>query len=38
MKDWTRRLRVELASTREYAQAVYAATDAYLGSLSEERP
>jgi len=34
-RAWTRRVRVDLPTTRQYAQAVYAATDAYLGSLSE---
>jgi hypothetical protein len=33
---WTRRVRVDLSSMRQYAQAVYAATDTYLGSLSDE--
>ena len=33
--DWTRRVRIDLPTLRQYAQAVYAATDAYVGSLSE---
>jgi hypothetical protein len=39
--DWTRRVRVDLPALRAYAQAVYAATDAYLASLHDidlERP
>jgi hypothetical protein len=31
--EWARRVRVELPAAREYAQAVYAATDRYLASL-----
>jgi hypothetical protein len=31
--EWARRVRVELPAAREYAQAVYAATDHYLASL-----
>jgi DinB family protein len=30
---WARRVRVDLGALREYAQAVYAATDTYLASL-----
>ncbi len=30
---WTRRVKVDLAALREYAQAVYAASDAYLAEL-----
>ena len=33
---WTRNVRVELGAARAYAQAVYAATDAYLASLTAE--
>jgi hypothetical protein len=33
--DWARAARVDLDATRAYAQAVYAATDAYLASLDE---
>ncbi|HMA33584.1 MAG TPA: DinB family protein [Chloroflexia bacterium] len=33
---WARRVRVDLAATRAYAQAVYAASDAYLASLTAE--
>ncbi len=32
---WTRRVRFDLAQLRDYAQKVYANTDAYLASLSE---
>jgi hypothetical protein len=31
--EWARRVRVDLPAARQYAQAVYAATDRYLGSL-----
>jgi hypothetical protein len=31
--EWARRVRVELPVAREYAHAVYAASDQYLGSL-----
>jgi hypothetical protein len=31
---WTRRVRVDLPTTQEYAKAVYANTDEYLASLS----
>jgi hypothetical protein len=33
---WSRRVRVDLPVAREYAAAVYAATDAYIASLSPE--
>ena len=33
--EWTRSVQVDLPRVREYAQAVYAASDAYLASLSE---
>ena len=33
---WARRVKVDLAQTREYAQAVYTSTDDYLASLSPE--
>jgi hypothetical protein len=33
-KDWTRRVRVDVPSLRRYAEKVYAASDAYLASLS----
>ena len=32
--DWARRLRVDLPTLLDYAQAVYATTDAYLASLT----
>ena len=32
---WTRRVQVDLSALRAYAEAVYAATDAYLASLSD---
>lgn len=31
---WTRRVQIDLPALREYAQAVYASTDAYLASLA----
>jgi hypothetical protein len=34
--EWAGRVRVDLAAVREYAQAVYANTDAYLANLTEE--
>jgi hypothetical protein len=34
--DWTRRVRVDLPSVREYARAVYANSDEYLASLTSE--
>jgi hypothetical protein len=33
--EWGKSVRMELASFREYAKAVYAATDAYIGTLSD---
>ena len=33
--EWGRRLRVDLDKAREYAQAVFAATDEYMASLGE---
>jgi hypothetical protein len=33
--DWARRVRIDLPALREYGQAVYAATDAYIDGLSE---
>jgi len=35
-KDWTHRVRVEVPALRRYAEEVYAASDAYLASLSAE--
>jgi hypothetical protein len=35
-RAWARRVRVNLAELRAYAQAVYAATDAYLADLRDE--
>jgi hypothetical protein len=35
-EDWARRVQVDLAPLREYAQAVYASTDQYLASLSDD--
>jgi hypothetical protein len=34
--DWTSRVKVDLDMARAYAQAVYAATDAYIASASDE--
>lgn len=34
--EWGRELKVDLATTREYAQAVYKSTTEYVSSLSEE--
>jgi hypothetical protein len=34
-EDWARRVRIDMAKLREYAKAVFAATDAYVDSLSE---
>jgi hypothetical protein len=34
-QHWARRVRVDLAELRSYAQAVYAATDAYLAALPD---
>ena len=33
--DWARRVRVDLAALKSYAEAVYAATDGYLAGLSD---
>ena len=33
--EWARTVRMKLPAFREYAKAVYAATDAYIGSLSD---
>ncbi len=33
--DWAHAVKMELPAFREYARAVYAATDAYVGGLSE---
>jgi hypothetical protein len=33
---WSRRVQVDVAALREYAQAVYAAADEYLASVSDE--
>ncbi len=35
-RAWARRVRLDLAALRPYAQAVYAATDAYLAALPDE--
>ncbi len=34
--EWARRVRIELPRMHNYAQAVHAATDAYLATLSDE--
>jgi hypothetical protein len=34
-EDWARRVRIDMPKLREYAKAVFAATDAYVDSLSE---
>lgn len=34
--EWAHRVRIDLPATRRYAQAVHAATDAYLATLTEE--
>jgi uncharacterized damage-inducible protein DinB len=34
--EWSSRVRVDMSALRGYAQKVYAATDAYLASLSDE--
>lgn len=34
--DWAQSVQVDVSALRAYAQAVYAATDEYLGSLNEE--
>jgi len=33
--DWARRVRMDMPKLREYAKAVFAATDSYIDSLSE---
>ncbi len=35
-REWGEAVQVDLAQAREYAQAVYAATNAYIDSLSDE--
>ena len=34
--DWSRRVRLDMPALREYAKAVYAASDAYLSTLSPD--
>jgi hypothetical protein len=34
--EWARRVKVDLAALRNYAQAVYAASDEYLASLTDD--
>jgi hypothetical protein len=34
--EWARRVQIELPTTRSYAHAVHAATDAYLATLTDE--
>lgn len=34
--DWARRVQVDLAAARAYGQTVYAATDAYLSSITDD--
>jgi DinB superfamily len=34
--EWAQRVRIDLPATRRYAQAVHAATDAYLATLTDE--
>ena len=34
--EWAHRVRVDLPATRNYAQAIHAATDAYLATLTDE--
>ena len=34
--EWTRTVKIDLTQLRQYAQAVYAAVDAYIASLSEK--
>ena len=34
--DWARRVELDLPAARQYAQAVYAATDEYLAALADE--
>ena len=36
MDEWARRVKVDLAQAREYAQAVYKNTDAYFAAMSPE--
>jgi hypothetical protein len=35
-EQWARRVRIDLPATRRYAQAVHAATEAYLATLGDE--
>lgn len=35
-RAWSRRVKIDLPQLREYAQAVYATTDAYIASLTPE--
>ncbi len=35
-ENWTRENNVDLSALREYAQAVYQATDTYLGSITDD--
>jgi len=35
--SWSRRVRVDLPAARSYAQAVYAATDAYLATMTSDQ-
>ncbi len=34
--EWARSVKIDLAQLRQYAQAVYASTDAYLATLTDE--
>jgi hypothetical protein len=34
--EWSRRVKVDLAALRQYAEAVYGATDEYLASLTDD--
>ncbi|MBI4790726.1 MAG: DinB family protein [Chloroflexi bacterium] len=34
--EWARKLKIDLSTAREYAQAVYAATDVYFASLQDD--
>jgi hypothetical protein len=34
--EWAQRVRIDLPTTRSYAEAVHAATDAYLATLTDE--
>lgn len=34
--EWARRVRIDIPATRGYAQAVHAATDTYLATLTDE--